>query len=61
MLTDLLLLRAGSPRAFRGIRLFAGLLFWLLLALVGLGFLIEVGSSPEQHERHRHSNGREAR
>lgn len=61
MLNDLLLLRAGSPRAFRGIRLFAGLLFWLFVAVMGLGFLVEIGSSPQQHKRHRHSNTREVR
>jgi hypothetical protein len=61
MLNDLLLLRAGSPRAFRGIRWFAGLLFWLFLVVMGLGFLVELGSSPEEHESHRHSNIREAR
>jgi hypothetical protein len=61
MLSDLLLLRAVSPRAFRGIRWFAALLFWLFLVVMGLGFLIELGSSPEQHEHHWHSNGRERR
>jgi hypothetical protein len=61
MLSELLLLRTASPKAFRGIRWVAALLFWLLFFILGLGFLVELGSSPEQHKLHRHTSGREAR
>jgi hypothetical protein len=61
MLNELLLLRSGSPKAFRGIRWVAALLFWLLLFIMALGFLIELGSSPEQHRLHRHRQVREGR
>ena len=61
MLFDLLLFRAASPKGFRGIRFFAGLMFWLFIFIMGLGFMIELGSSPEQHDRHQHVQSRRIR
>ena len=55
MLSELLVLRTTFPKAFRGIRWVVALLFCMLLLIVGLGFIVELGSSPEQHERHGHT------
>lgn len=61
MLSELLVFRTAFPKAFRGIRWVATLLFCLLLLTIGLGFIVEIGSSPEQHERHGHTVGRVGR
>jgi hypothetical protein len=61
MLSELLLLRAASPKAFRGLRWAAALLFWMLIFLFGIGLLIEIGSSPAHHRLHHHNNGHEVR
>jgi hypothetical protein len=58
MLSEFLILRTAFPKAVRGIRWVAALLFCMLLLIFGLGFVVELGSSPEQHERHGHTNGR---
>ena len=56
MLSELLVLRTAFPKAFRGIGWVAALLFCMLLFIVGLGFIVELGSSSAQHERHGHTD-----
>ena len=54
MIGDLLLLRFAWPSAFRGVRLLAGLLLLGTVLVLGLGFLVEIGSDEEDHLRHGH-------
>lgn len=61
MLSEFLALRAGFPSAFGAIRWVAAVLLCMLLFIVGIGFVVELGSSPEQHERHGHTGRRVGR
>ena len=40
---------------------FARRMFWLFIFIMGLGFMVELGSSPEQHGRHQHVQSRRVR
>ena len=61
MLSDLMLLRAASPRGFRAVGLAAALMIGLLAVSLSLGLLVEIGSSDQQHQRHGHRPARSGR